>query len=479
MMRSDREMIVRRRGARIAGVLTVTLLAAACNPSSLVGVSDAPNTVVDPSQVETTSSAIELYNSAVGFMAYPLAVNNYGGVILAGGLLTDELQGTKNGGSFNDIDDTRNGFAQGGRGPQVYRAIHQARVQQLQARQALLVYAPNAPKAWQGQLYANEGFTILYFAENFCSGIPLTVVPLTGEQTPTRGFTTQELFTRAIAFFDSAIVAGADSSRFVNLARVGKARALLGLGEFVTADSVVQSVPTDFVYNVAFTRGGVFTNYLTATIARYRAQDGEGGNGLVWSTDPRPGIVVLSSRAGAMLWPAKYFPTSSGTLDPTVVGAPTPVRMADGLEARLIQAEAALAANDPRWLTILNTLRATCITMSPCAPVPTLTDANLPDTLTDPGTPDARLDLVMRERAMWLYMTGHREGDLRRLAHIYHRDPATLWPKGIVSAPAFSPLYRTALAVNGTLYGGDMVLSPDPTEVTRNSLYGGCYDRNP
>jgi hypothetical protein len=180
-----------------------------------------------------------------------------------------------------------------------------------------------------------------------------------------------------------------------------------------------------------------------------------------------------------MLWPAKYFPTSSGTLDPTVVGAPTPVRMADGLEARLIQAEAALAANDPRWLTILNTLRATCITMSPCAPVPTLTDANLPDTLTDPGTPDARLDLVMRERAMWLYMTGHREGDLRRLAHIYHRDPATLWPKGIVSAPAFSPLYRTALAVNGTLYGGDMVLSPDPTEVTRNSLYGGCYDRNP
>jgi len=453
---------------------------AACNPSSLVDVSNAPNTIVDPSQVTTAASAIQLYNSAIGYMAYPLSVSNYGGILLASGLLTDELQGTRAGGTFNDIDDSRTGFAQGGgRGMGTYRAIHNARVQQLQARQALTLYAPNAPAAWQGQLYANEGFTILFFAENFCSGIPLTIVPLIGDQTATRGFTTQELFTHAIAFFDSAIVAGADSAQFVNLARVGKARALLGLGEFATADTVVRSVPTDFVYTVQFTAAGLFVKYLTRSVGRYRAQDHEGGNGLIWSTDPRPGIVTVPARAGAMLWPAKYFVTSSGTLDPTVAQVGAPVRLADGLEARLIQAEAALAAHDASWLTILNTLRETCVGTAACAPVPGITTSNLPDTLTDPGTDAARLDLVMKERAMWLYLTGHREADLRRLAHVYHRDPSTLWPTGIISSPAFAPLYRAALPDNGTPYGADMVFAPDPTEAQRNPLYAGCYDRNP
>jgi len=155
------------------------------------------------------------------------------------------------------------------------------------------------------------------------------------------------------------------------------------------------------------------------------------------------------------------------------------VRLADGLEARLIQAEAALAAGGNSWLTILNTLRQDCLGAAACAPVPGLTSANLPATLTDPGTPDARLDLLMRERAMWLYMTGHREGDLRRLARIYHRDATTLWPHGVISAPAFPPLYSSSLTENGTFYGSDMVLGPDPVEAQRNHLYGGCYDQDP
>ena len=35
--------------------------------------------------------------------------------------------------------------------------------------------------------------------------------------------------------------------------------------------------------------------------------------------------------------------------------------------------------------------------------------------LQDPGTPDGRVDLLFHERAFWLYLTGHRQGDLRRL----------------------------------------------------------------
>ena len=81
----------------------------------------------------------------------------------------------------------------------------------------------------------------------------------------------------------------------------------------------------------------------------------------------------------------------------------SPSILTTGAEARLIEAEAALASGDvATWLGKLNTLRATAITpaMSP---------------LTDPGSTDARVDLLFRERAFWLFLTGHRFGDLRRL----------------------------------------------------------------
>ncbi len=89
--------------------------------------------------------------------------------------------------------------------------------------------------------------------------------------------------------------------------------------------------------------------------------------------------------------------------------------LADAVEARLIEAEAALRAGDNLgWLATLNHLRQTAwTTIVPATPGP------LPD-LTDPG-PDGsggdalRVDLLFRERAFWLYLTGHRQGDLRRL----------------------------------------------------------------
>ena len=94
-----------------------------------------------------------------------------------------------------------------------------------------------------------------------------------------------------------------------------------------------------------------------------------------------------------------------------------PITLASGIEARLIEAEAALHAGDAQWLTTLNTLRQTAI--SPA----------LPD-LTDPGTADARLDLLYHERAYWLYLTGRRLGDLRRLIKVYGRGAETVFPTG-------------------------------------------------
>jgi len=459
----------------------VLLAMAACSPNSLVDV-QAPGTVVDPTVITTVSGAIQLHDAAVAKFTQPLAGANDNNVIVVGGLFTDEL--TEANGSFVDGPDQRriNDPTFGTHaGTQLYTVLHQARIQAQMARQALELYAPNAPSApaaWRGQLFALEGYTVLWFAENFCSGIPLTSVPLVGATVPTKGFTTQELYTRAIALFDSAIVAGADSAQFVNLARVGKGRALLGLGQFADADAAVQAVPSDFVYSVQFTQSGQYTNQVSSYGFFYlRVQDNEGTNGLVWSTDPRT-VIVTSPTTGAMLRPAKYF-VSSGVPQPDIPQPGSPVRLADGLEASLIHAEAALAVGDPSWLTTLNMLRRTCVGTAACAPVPGLTAANLPDTLTDPGNDAARVNLLFAERAKWLYLTGHRQGDLRRLAHVYHRDQETVWPTGVIVSPAFPPGSYAPLAENGTHYGADVVFGPDPNERSANSLYSGCYDYNP
>jgi hypothetical protein len=129
-------------------------------------------------------------------------------------------------------------------------------------------------------------------------------------------------------------------------------------------------------------------------------------------------------------------------------GAPTP--LATGIEARLIEAEAALQANNPTWLTILNTLRASAISPA-MAP------------LTDPGSAAARVDLLFRERAFWLFGTGHRLGDLRRLIRQYGRQAETVFPTGV---------YR-----QGRLYGPEVTVGIIRSTESRNPYYQGCLDR--
>ena len=80
---------------------------------------------------------------------------------------------------------------------------------------------------------------------------------------------------------------------------------------------------------------------------------------------------------------------------------------------------------------------------------------------------------------MWLYLTAHREADFRRLARVYHRDQGTLWPTGIYHSPSFPDLDIRNPTIDGTQYGSAVVLGPDASEQTNNSLYGGCYDLNP
>ena len=112
----------------------------------------------------------------------------------------------------------------------------------------------------------------------------------------------------------------------------------------------------------------------------------------------------------------------------TTAGGYAPITVASGVEAQLIRAEAALqpgGAGVTSWLTLLNQLRSTAPIPGTTQPQPTL----LPP-LSDPGSglvgsaaDSARLALTFNERAAWLYMTGHRQGDLRRRVRQYGQRP--------------------------------------------------------
>lgn len=455
-----------------------------CNPGSLIDV-DPPSGIADPEVVASAAGAQQLANTAVKRFAEVLGGNipivgqrTYGeNFVTTTGLWSDELLRTgisPEGSSGSRAIDERQMLTNGG-DPIIYYRLHNARTSARQAREALALYAPTAT-AQSSRMLSLEAFTIVWFAEFYCSGIPLTEVPLTtGSNQYTAGFSTQELFERANILFDSAITLAGDSARFVQLAKVGKGRALLGLGRFADAAAAVNGVATDFVYLAELGTAANNFNWIGNKPTLLQVVDNEGTNGLVWSTDPRAGIRTTST-TGAMKVPAKYSVVSD-TLNPNTQVLNAPIRAASGVEARLIEAEAALATGNASWLTILNTLRSTCVGSAACAPIPMLTSAALPP-LTDPGTQPARVNLLMRERAMWLYLTGHRQGDLRRLVRYYQRPANTLWPVGTyVNAGGFPGIPATPS--NGTSYGEEYVAIPPADEQNTNRLYLGCIDMNP
>ena len=124
------------------------------------------------------------------------------------------------------------------------------------------------------------------------------------------------------------------------------------------------------------------------------------------------------------------------------------VSVADGVEARLIEAEAQLRAGDAAaFLATLNALRTTVTGLAPLA---------------DPGTTAGREDLLFRERAYWLFATGHRLGDLRRLIRQYGRTEAQVFPTGDFA--------------EGGQYGHD-VNFPVPQAERNNPNFTGCLNR--
>jgi hypothetical protein len=426
---------------------------------------DQPN-IIDPGEINSPEGAQALRLGAIADFAF--AKDGDGtqfedGLILAGGLLADEFIHSTTPPSQQEVDQRTTALINPTLSD-VYRNLHQARRGLETAAEALrefLVAPDETPDI--AEMHALAGFTYLYFGESFCSGVPFSRV--SGDSlifgAPE---TTTQMFERGLGAFDAALAEpglSADDGTITNLAAVGRGRALLDLGRFAEAAAAVAAVPTDFVYATEHAESPLriqnaiwsYTNQGLWSVA-----DAEGGVGLPYfsAEDPRVPADTLDDDGDGVADTGPDLITTQVSLF-KYPDAAADVPVADGIEARLIEAEAQLQTSDLAGMTTtLNTLRQD------------FPELGLAD-LTEPGTQTEGEDLLFAERAFWLYATGHRLGDMRRLVRPlsqggYERAVDTVFPTGAYH--------------KGGSYGTD-VNFPIPIEEENNPNSDGCLDRNP
>jgi hypothetical protein len=331
-----------------------------------------------------------------------------------------------------------------------FLALHRARVR---AEQTAASYAELDPAALgRAQALNLSGFSYVLFGENYCSGVPFSDVGPDGAFVFGAPVATDSTFRLAIARFDAAAVAaaavgGAAGSAQLQLAKVGRARALLALGRYAEAKQAVDGVAPSFAFGVEHSGNsnrqfdGVYM--YTQSARRFSVSDREGTNGLAWRSDADPRSPWArgtgASQDNTSIWYAQTKYTDRGD----------DIVLASGVEAELVRAEAELNADDANWIARVNALRAT---------------VKLP-ALAAPADREAQVRLLFRERAAWLWLTGHRLGDLRRLVRVYRLDASRVYPVGIADN-------RTGP------YGSDLSF-PLPSEEQNNPGFATCNTTKP
>src|SRR5438093_1046973 len=383
----------------IALIRSVVALSAAC--SSLLDVRD-PD-VINPPDVLNADGAIAAYNGGIGDFAFANDGDNGGteGQILVSGVMSDEYFDSETFPTRIEYDsraiDERNVTLNG-----VFFNLHKARVALEGAAGALQQYAPT-PNSRIGEMLALAGMTYVYFAENYCPAVPFSERQPDGSIQYGQPLATNAILDRAISRFDSAVTVTATQSssadsvarlRVRNLAAVGKGRALLDKADFAGAAAAVAAVSADFSYSTFHSlssdrqRNGVFVfnNQTPNGTGRFSVSDGEGTNGLNFRGAADPRVVAPQNGKG-------FDNASPLYVLQKYAAATSPVRVADGIEARLITAEAQLqGGNGAGMVASLTALRADAANNG---------GFNLA-ALADPGTPAGQADLLLRERAFWV-----------------------------------------------------------------------------
>lgn len=407
----------------------VALALAACNPTDTLEVLD-PD-IINPIDAQSAAGANAVRIGALGRLNAATSGGSTGseGLFLLSGLLADEWN---NGDSFIarwEVDQ-RAITAQNNFLTDTDRLLHRARLSATQAVGLLQQFNPLGPAADVAEMYFVRGYVENAIGEHYCNGLILSSV-VEGAEVYGTPITTTAAFQLALAHADSglALITGttAGDVRVRSALAVLKGRILLNLNRPADAAVAVAGVLTSFKYQMLHSQttndNAIWTYNNTAR--RYSVSTGEGGNGLDFATanDPRIPVcqggdnvcktigVSLTQRDDKSAFPI-YVQRIWAVRD-------NPVTIAGGVEARMIEAEAALkAGNAALMVQKLNQARTEGGVVGLAA------------TLADPGTDESRLNLVFRERGFWMFSTGHRVGDFRRLIKYYGRSAASVFPTG-------------------------------------------------
>lgn len=470
MMRVERVM-------RWMAGCAMAALVSSCRPSDVLSV-PVPAGVIPANGLQSQSGAESVWNTARAQIFDGLDGAYYVGVLQWSEVVTDEFTWV----DFSNFAvaanvDARHTAPLGG----FYAGTDPGWTNLLLGRSSMLAalpllqrYEPASGRAKIGESYALLGYAELLLAEDYCAGTVLDqLVASTGTVAYGMPLTTDSLLGVAEAHFDSALANAHGDATVVPLARVGLGRTLVDRGRWDSAAVAVASVPTGFVYNADLPptvgQGGtsvapnVYAYQYFYTYPLIGVADREGGNGLNFITAHDPRVVIDSTLAQTYDGGTWYFPAKFEGPGQEYIA------LASGVEAQLIQAEAALQSGQvPQWASELNALRAdaadTKVTLAPLTADSTTT-----------ASAALRVDVMFRERAFWLFGTGTRLGDLRRLIRQYGRDQSVVFPSGV-----YPNGHNAHLPTPLPTYGTDVNLTL-PTQASGSTItnpnYKGCIDR--
>ncbi len=485
------------RGQMLIVALVIAAFTA-CRPSDVLSV-PAPTGVLSSTALQNQGGAEGAFNAGKAQLFGALDNGNLvsGGFVVWSGMLADEFTfsdftgAASYGGANIDARMTagRGGFIENA--DFTWASLLQARSSVLIAIPGLMQYEPASGRSKMGEAFALAGYAEVALAEGYCAGTTVDNVAPGGAIQYGTALTTDSLLGVAEAHFDSAVAHDGGDALVEGLAKVGLGRALLDRGQYAAAAAAVAGVPSSFVYN----------GELEPTISVGAAQNpnlyalgASQAFPIVFSRyfnvaekEGQTGLNFVSAHDARLVLDTTSFVTPDGNAPwrlPMKFEADLSfIPLATGIEAQLIAAEAALKAGQTNtWLADLNTLRNSGFTVTGPDTTWSLGTGQVPSQtvglrpLSDPGTDSGRVSLMFRERAFWLFGTGTRLGDLRRLMRQYGRDQSVVFPTGPYAngndphLPSPMPNYGTD--VNLTL--------PTPTSFARfggtitNPNYRGC-----
>ena len=448
-----------KRHLRKLTTIGVAVLAVnACDVDTALDVRD-PD-IINPADVQSPAGADAVRTGALA--RFTAATTGVESLFLLGGLFADEWI---NGDSFiarQEIDQrvvtSENTFL-----TTANRNLHRARLSAEQAIELLNQFNPSAPGWHFGEMYFIQAYVINMLAEHYCDGLIFSRVE-GGREEYGSPITTAAAFARALALADSglAVVTGTttNDTRVRNALLVTKGRIQLNLNQPAAAATTVTNVPTS--YNYTIFHSATVTNSIwdfNNNARRYSVSAGEGTNGLNFATAGDPRVPVCVGNDAACRAINVTTNRRDDQLTPVHVqmlwtARETSVNIIRGVDARMIEAEAALRANNAAGaLLILNNARLTVPGLAP---------------LTLQATPEAQRAQLFRERAFWQFSRGYRVGDMRRLITQYQVPAASVFPVGLWH--------------KGGNYGGDVNFPVPQAEMNNPNLSGveqTCINRNP